>query len=185
MRHGTSTANEAGIIVSDTQRGVSGYGLSEKGELEVKASANKARLEKVFNSDTIIISSDFTRARETAEILADVFGIDMITTSPKLRERFFGTLDGKGHSGYEEVWRDDAKDSTHTNKEVESVEHVLDRSTLLIKELGLRYNDKTIVLISHGDTLQILQTAFEDISPSEHRNLTPLKTAEVRALNLQ
>ncbi|GEM_PF-6369883 len=43
--------------------------------------------------------------------------------------------------------------------------------------------DKTILLVSHGDPLQILETAFKDISPALHRSLPHLQTGDVRALD--
>ena len=35
MRHGESEANVAGVIVSDPEQGCHGYGLTEKGRLQV------------------------------------------------------------------------------------------------------------------------------------------------------
>ena len=67
MRHGESKANALGIIVSDPNNGVSNYGLTEKGEWQATASAQKAIDVFGFDSQTIIYSSDFKRAKETAE----------------------------------------------------------------------------------------------------------------------
>jgi broad specificity phosphatase PhoE len=41
------------------------------------------------------------------------------------------------------------------------------------------------VLVSHGDTLQILQAAFLRMSPTRHRSLPGLETAEIRRLRLK
>ncbi|HQU07653.1 MAG TPA: histidine phosphatase family protein [Candidatus Paceibacterota bacterium] len=183
MRHGTSVANEEGVIVSDPTKGVAGYGLSEKGRKEVRAAAQRAKETGLLDAHTIVISSDFTRARETAEMLVDTLDLDMVTTTPKLRERFFGAWDGTHNDNYQKVWADDAHNATHTANGVESVAAVLDRATKLIAELEQNYAGKPIVLVSHGDTLQILQTAFADVSPETHRSLTPLHTAEIRKLN--
>ena len=40
MRHGESTANVEGIIVSTPENGVTKYGLSEEGQAQVKQSIN-------------------------------------------------------------------------------------------------------------------------------------------------
>ncbi len=183
MRHGTSIANEEGIIMSDTKKSVAGYGLSKKGREEVRESTKNAKRDYILNSDTVIISSDFTRTRETAEIAANMLSVEIITTTPKLRERFFGTWDGTSSSNYQNVWDDDIYDADNSNNSVESIESVLNRVTKLIDELENMYTGKNIILVSHGDTLQILQTAFAGVAPSTHRSLAHLGTAEIRALN--
>lgn len=40
-----------------------------------------------------------------------------------------------------------------------------------------------VILVAHGDVLQILQTAFEGVDPREHRSLPHLPNAELRWLN--
>jgi broad specificity phosphatase PhoE len=42
-----------------------------------------------------------------------------------------------------------------------------------------------VVLVSHGDVLQILQTAFEGLDPSKHRSIPHLPTAELRQLMMR
>jgi hypothetical protein len=41
-----------------------------------------------------------------------------------------------------------------------------------------------VALVSHGDTLQILQAAFAGVAPNLHRSLPHLKNCEVRPLEL-
>ena len=183
MRHGTSTANEEGIIMSNTEKSATHYGLSKKGYEEVRESAKNAKKDCVLNSDTVIMSSDFARARETAEIIADVLSVDMVTTTPKLRERFFGIWDGTSNNNYKNVWDDDTHNADNSTNNVENIKSVLSRTTKLIEDLENRYTGKNIVLVSHGDTLQILQTSFVGVIPSTHRSLAHLGTAEIRALN--
>jgi broad specificity phosphatase PhoE len=61
---------------------------------------------------------------------------------------------------------------------------VLDRVTALVADLERRYSGRDILLVSHGDTLQILQAGFLRLDPSLHRRLPPLGTAEIRELHL-
>jgi broad specificity phosphatase PhoE len=51
-------------------------------------------------------------------------------------------------------------------------------------DLERRYSGRAILLVSHGDPLQILQAGFLLIDPSGHRSLPPLETAEIRPLRL-
>ena len=48
----------------------------------------------------------------------------------------------------------------------------------------IRFADTTVLLVSHGDALQILQTAFHRMDASRHRQLDHLDTAEIRLLTL-
>ena len=61
---------------------------------------------------------------------------------------------------------------------------MLDRSTAFIVDLERRYSGRDILLVSHGDTLQILRAGFLRMNPSQHRSLPELKTAEIRRLRL-
>ncbi len=61
---------------------------------------------------------------------------------------------------------------------------VLDRATGLVADLERRYVGRDILLVSHGDTLQILQAGFLRMDPAAHRRLPPLGIAEIRALRL-
>ncbi len=182
MRHGRSIANEEGVIISDPVRGVNGYGLSKSGREDVRASALRAKESGVLNADVIIRSSDFLRAKETAEITADILDATPIICTPRLRERFFGEWDGTRNGGYAKVWNDDVHNTTDESIGVESVESVRNRVMALVDELENTYTNKTILFVSHGDTLQILQTAFANTAPREHRSLAHLGTAQIRAL---
>jgi broad specificity phosphatase PhoE len=61
---------------------------------------------------------------------------------------------------------------------------VLDRVTALVADLERRHAGRDILLVSHGDTLQILEAGFLRLDPSRHRRLSPLATAEIRELRL-
>ncbi len=183
MRHGRSLANEQELIVSDFNDAALGYRLTEEGRAEVKKSAEYAKEQKFLDDSTVIVSSDFARARETAEIVASVLGVKDVALHAKLRERFFGEWEKTHNSNYQKVWDADNDDYTHKDRGVESVADVLERGISLVEELEEKYSRKNILLVSHGDTLQILQTAFEKVHPSRHRSLVHLRTAEIRLLN--
>jgi len=181
MRHGESKANVAGIIISTPENGVKqDYALSELGREQARQSAEKTHL----SADTIIFASDFSRARETAEIVAEVIGAASPQITPALRERHFGEFEEKSNVHYDDVWAHDAHSGDHTEFGVESVNANVKRTTAFILELEERYADEDILLVSHGDTLQILQTAFDRVDAHTHRSLKHLETAEIRAVTL-
>ncbi len=63
---------------------------------------------------------------------------------------------------------------------VEPAAAVLDRATALIAQLERQHCSRDILLVSHGDILQILQAGFSGMDPSKHRLLPHLATAEIR-----
>jgi broad specificity phosphatase PhoE len=107
-----------------------------------------------------------------------------------LRERSFGTLDLlEDDVNYERVWAaDDAAENASgglLEEGVESVLSVQDRSTrFIVEELEEDHVDDLIVLVGHGDLLQILQTGFQQIDPRLHRTLPHMSQCEFRSLEL-
>jgi len=179
MRHGQSNANVAGIIVSRLATDENGdYGLSELGRQQARDAASASGL----GSGTLICSSDFARARETAEIVRACLGAPPITLAAALRERDFGAWEGTTSASYAKVWAADTVDPGHATDNVEPASAVLDRVTALVADLERRHCDRDILLVSHGDTLQILQAGFHGIDPARHRALAHLGTAEIRRL---
>ena len=182
MRHGHSLANELGIIVSHPENGCAGYGLSELGRSQVQQS-----LQRVSGLDmqTLIISSDFQRARESAGIAHSMLGCaQQVSLEARLRERDFGEFELLSDSSYTEIWRADVIDPDNRWRGVESVNQVTRRVTSVIVELEHRFTGLSVLLVSHGDALQILQTAFARQAASSHRELDHLHTAEIRQLVL-
>ncbi len=57
---------------------------------------------------------------------------------------------------------------------------MLDRVTAFIADLERQHRDRDILLVSHGDTLQILQAGLAGLDPAAHRGLPHLETAEIR-----
>ena len=182
MRHGQSKANEAGVIVSriETDRG-GDWGLSELGRRQALAAAEQCGLPA---EDMVIRSSDFSRARETAQIVRACLGAAEVNLTEALRERCFGDLEGTPVANYARVWAGDGSAGDHGGDGVEPAAAVLDRATALVADLERRYSGRDILLVSHGDTLQILQAGFLRMAPSMHRRLPHLGTAEIRELRL-
>jgi glucosyl-3-phosphoglycerate phosphatase len=181
MRHAQSKANVGRIIVSCIENDRQGdYGLTEHGRQQAFAAAQSCGLP----GDTVIYSSDFSRARQTAKIVRAHLGGPEVVIAEALRERCFGPWEGSATSNYPRVWAADETDAVPADGTVETAAAVLDRATALIVQLERRHSGRDILLVSHGDTLQILQAGFAGADPSQHRTLPPLATAEIRRLRL-
>jgi len=177
MRHGESDANASGVIVSDPKIGSEHFGLTERGSKEIIASA------KGFTGGAItqIVCSDFLRTLQTARLVADTLNLPQPEKEEGLRERFFGDWDGMSAEHYENIWQRDKTDE-QSDDHVESPEAVLKRGLNVLTRLEQEHQGQVILLISHGDMLQILSTSFAGIAPHKHRSLAHHQTSEIKRL---
>lgn len=181
MRHGQSEANVAGIIASDPAIGCNKYGLTDIGKQQATQSVQNT---VELKSEVRIIGSDFLRTKETAEIAYRLLQTKHpIQYSTQLRERFFGELNGLGDHHYQDVWTLDKANANHRKYGVESANQVVARASTLITQLEEQFTGETFLLVAHGDVLQLLQTWFNNVPASQHRELPHLATAEIRCLN--
>ncbi|EED86696.1 predicted protein [Thalassiosira pseudonana CCMP1335] len=197
--------------ISTVQHGLSDVGKEQArlaGELFASDHNNNNHRQ---HHGVAIFTSDFARARETASIFANeltkrdipLYNGD-INLETILRERYFGTLNGGSDTRYQDVWDVDVVDPNHNEFQVESANSVLQRTTKLINTLDERLRQQSfgdnadsnnddddsesswkVVLVAHGDVLQILQTGFlRHDDASRHRSLQHLETATIRELML-
>jgi len=181
LRHGESEANVTQLIVGDPSVGIKGFGLTEKGLSQVIASIEQATF---LDENCLIISSDFKRAKETAQCVSGLLKSKVqIDYDSGLRERFFGEFECTHTRNYKKVWANDLRGiDLGDYYGVEPVSSVLERVLGVLLAQEESYEDKDILLVSHGDVLQILQTAFDRIEVSLHRDVQHLSTAEIRPL---
>ncbi len=182
FRHGQSETNTKRIINGDPSSGLYSFGLTEEGKEQVKEVAKEYKDTSIFAQDSIIFTSDFLRTRQTADIIAGVIKSNHVYTTEKLRERSFGDFEKKSKDNLESIWESDMRNTTKRFMHVETTQEVFDRVDAFINELEEKYTNKTIILVSHGDVLQILLACWQNFSPGEHRNVFPIKNAEVRKL---
>ncbi|MCG8452407.1 MAG: histidine phosphatase family protein [Spirochaetales bacterium] len=199
MRHGRSQANIAGKIISSLEEGRAQWGLAPQAMEGIQSSVESHS----FSSNLVIVSSPFLRARETAETVCALVGGGGVALDENLRERWFGTLDGKEDSFYSQAWKWDeshlaqktwdvpsppnpswGKDSVAESPEgVEDCLTVLQRLLLVLHGQEKRHTGASILLVSHGDPLDILLAWSQGHSPYEHRKIPGMNTAEIRPLS--
>ncbi|MCG8472211.1 MAG: histidine phosphatase family protein [Desulfobacterales bacterium] len=183
LRHGHSQANEKGLIVSHPDNGIGQWGLSEKGEAQVRESITQAKEAGLFNPHIkpVVVYSPFLRALETAKIVTSILKGERYSDS-NLKERFFGEFEMTQDTNYAKGWQEDAKNPATPHHQIESIDSVAKRMVEVVKRTGRRYSEKDVILVTHGDPGQILQCIFDGIPPEKHRSLDPLKTAEIRPI---
>ena len=169
----------ADLIVSLPENGLEGYGLSELGQEQAERSARESGL----GPNTLVIASDFLRTRQTAEMARLALGVAAVEPHAGLRERAFGTLEGGQGADYHLVWTHDDQEGEHEEYGVESAGALVRRLAAVIEDLEGRYEDRTILLVSHGDPLRFLQLWAAGRPLTEHSQVRLFAPAEIRALD--
>ena len=183
LRHGESLANVAGLIASRPANAAA-YGLTERGREQVRAAVAAARAAGTLGGVRRVVTSPLLRARESAEIAAEILGAELVEDA-RLSERGFGELElGPDHS-YGQVWSADRDDPTHERWGVESITSVLGRARELLAELDAAAGDEPIVLCTHGDVASVLLCACQGLPLGRHREVGALANAELRGLPAQ
>ncbi|MBT2786566.1 MULTISPECIES: histidine phosphatase family protein [unclassified Halomonas] len=174
IRHGHSQANQQGVIVSSPERGLADFGLSELGEQQLAQRVADWQ----WPTPTLVVHSDFLRTTQTAAHIATAFGLTP-SVETRLRERHFGEFEGQSDDRYASIWALDAEDADHQHHGVEAVSSVAGRMQAVIAEWEQKASGETIVLVSHGDPLQILLTSLAGKALTTHREQTPLAPASI------
>lgn len=181
LRHGESTANVEGRIVSlPGPRALTEVGLTDLGRRQAQATARGA-VEQGLGAATIVVSSDFARALQTAEEFADGIGAAAPRLDERLRERGFGVHDEGPASAYDLVWSVDRGRGTHDDQ-VEQVAAVAARVDRALRAADALADDAPVVLVAHGDILQIALAIGEGMDPHDHRDVPHLGNAELRRI---
>lgn len=208
MRHGESVPSSEKRVCTSLEAGKSPRnGLTANGRIEVSTSiTNWIKTDHDLIQSYLkkckfkIVSSPFSRTRETAEIakaeIVKEFKKDIskkcnifVRSLDDLKERSFGDFEGKLNSGdiYQSVWSLDKLNPDNRNSKVESPNDVQTRASFAISKLDRKNPNTLFLVVSHGDTLKILQTAFQKKSASAHVDpsvVAPFSTAEIRELKL-
>jgi len=101
VRHGETDWNRARRIQGSTD-----IPLNDTGREQARQVAELLRDRMPAASPVIVVSSDLSRARETAEIIAGALGVDPPRTYPQLRERAYGEAEGVDTAEFLERWGD-------------------------------------------------------------------------------
>lgn len=157
VRHGETDWNR-----EKTMQGQLDVPLNWQGFLQAKAAAEKLQRE-TFDA---IFSSDLKRAHQTAIVIAHRHNQEILTT-PLLRERCFGELEGMAFgvptklvpwiTAREEFYgRLNATSWIHREFKIETNEEIGKRIEKFKKEHLLKYKNKNVLLVSHGGFIAIL-----------------------------
>ena len=89
LRHGETEWNRERRI-----QGLSDIPLNETGRRQAREAAARLKTELADAAPVVVVSSDLSRAVETATIISDALGVDPPREYPGLRERGYGEAEG-------------------------------------------------------------------------------------------
>ena len=141
LRHGQTDWN-----IDFRLQGITDIPLNETGLAQAKAAAS---ILQAADWD-FIASSPLTRARQTAEIIAESLGVSEVAIEPLLLERSFGDAEGMTH----EQWKQDFPDGMPPGGE--SLDVLRDRAHELLARLLDVYRGTRVLTVSHGALIRKL-----------------------------
>ena len=178
VRHGESTANRDRLVLGRSLE----VPLTELGRQQAGQAAE--RLARMLTDQPALLSSDATRARQTAEVIGARLGVPVQLTE-QLREQHLGDLEGRPVAELRPLPVPDGFHITEVGwGGGESIAEVHNRLRRFTAQLAARTDlPETVVLVSHGDALCVLQAV---LAGRTHREVDwaadSLGLAEVRVL---
>ena len=146
IRHGETDWNIIGKI-----QGHIDIPLNDKGMQQAEQVA--CFLKKKNVSPDALYSSDLQRAHQTALPISKLFSLNVITT-PHLRERHLGTLQGLTKQQLHDLHGKDWEDTFDTIPGGETKSELLKRFTNQINLIAKSHINKFIVIVTHGHAIR-------------------------------
>ncbi len=158
FRHGEAENNVKKILSCLPEK--TQYGLTERGRAAVLQSAKGLKDQKV----DLIISSPLTRTKETAELIAKELGVEIIFDD-RLRETDSGKFNGQHSENWRQIEQMQFNESNQFG--VETYSKVRVRINSLLEDLNCKYENKNLVIVSHGDPLRTIEAILNGWSDKE------------------
>ena len=153
IRHGETSWNAERRLQGHTD-----IPLNATGMLQARQMAQA--LKDIKLTFDVLYTSDLKRAADTANAVVELFGVDAQVDS-ELRERHFGALQGLsiGEAPLKrpDIWQaHTARDLEHDLEGGESIQKFALRVQNALDKIQARHTGKTILIVSHGGTLDMM-----------------------------
>ncbi|HIQ56909.1 TPA: histidine phosphatase family protein [Candidatus Gracilibacteria bacterium] len=157
VRHGESEKNFPVQIESCTMKSASKYPLTKKGKHDANREAKKYN-----NFFDIIITSPFLRAKQTAKSFFETSKSAEFIEDMKLKDLNVGIFDDKLLSDSDYYRNEELKNKP--DKKFgggENLYEVQERMMKVVKDANKKYQNKNILLVSHGSPIEVLSDSFQ------------------------
>jgi len=162
VRHGETVDNARQIMQGQTQGQLNDEGIRQ---------AQEVRDQLASEHFDAIVASDLRRSIQTATIIAEPHGLQVVTT-PLLRERDWGDFTGMFIPSLKDVpWPDN----------VESLPLLKERARQFLHFILTQYPDQRILAVGHGIINKAIQSVHADKPMNE---IMKMNNAEIRILKL-
>jgi len=191
FRHGHALTNELSLLVSTPELDSHGFGLTNKGIEQVEQSFQVNFGDGNLSSDHfMLLSSPLARCRDSAVILQNLFKNSLNLQVPllireELADRNYGEFENTNAKNWEQLKKSDLVDPFRSDFSAESVAEMCQRLVSMVADLEGSLQDKTFILVSHCDTIQVLEALFFSTIVKHYSDINALDNAEMRCLTLQ
>jgi broad specificity phosphatase PhoE len=166
VRHGETDWNREG-----RWQGGSNTSLNEAGREQARALA-----ETLDGTVDAIYSSDLTRARDTAEILAARLGLE-VQLDERIRERGFGAWEGLTTAEIEERYADEHRlwrlGEGAGAADAEPFDTFAHRITAFLDDVLERHPTEEVLVVAHGGSIRVIQALARDLDYVRDHRLIP------------
>lgn len=176
VRHGETDWNAARRIQGSTD-----IPLNDTGRAQARETA-AILAERFSGLRPLVVSSDLSRARETAEIIADALGVDLAHAYPELRERAYGVAEGLSIEEYHErfgAWDRENVPQAETSPQLRR--RAVGAVRLIVRDARRLHapEDVPVIAVSHGALIsQLIRHASGDSLPLPGERLANASTHE-------
>jgi len=153
LRHGQAKANVERYISCYPEKNPNH--LTEKGKRDIRKIAQILKKEKI----DLIISSDLTRAKETAEIISQALKIKIIYDA-RLRETNVGIYNGRPIEEYQKFFENLDQRYLKAAEGGEDLTEVRKRMIDALKDATDKYPQQNILIVSHEESLSTVLNKY-------------------------
>jgi broad specificity phosphatase PhoE len=160
MRHGEAEQNVLGIVYG---RADDNYALTSAGKAQVEATVGK------LSGITKIFASPIRRAKESAEVAADVLGIPRsdIQYDERLRELDFGVFHGKPAPEFLQYRNERIHSLSDAFPDGESYLDAKRRFGSWLYETDAKLSNENVLVVTHGIGIESLTAVAGGVSNTE------------------
>lgn len=166
VRHGEVEWNRKNAYIGSTD-----LPLNTNGERQAQMLADHLSGEKI----TAVYSSDLSRSRRTAELVAERFGLQ-VQIMPKLREVDYGEWEGVGLSNIAgrypdlyEAWQNDPSNQRIPGGE--TFAELRDRAFPAFNDIAQRHKDENAVVVAHKSTNRVILCCILGMDVNRYKSI--------------
>ncbi len=177
MRHGGAEHNVKDVMASGPETKGKISHLTKEGKAAADAAAKALKKEKI----DLIYVSPFARAKETVKILSKTISAKVIEDK-RLGEINAGIFNWKTSKEYNSFFDNVTEKFLKAPSGGETLTQVKERVFQFLDEVDSAHEGKTILIVSHGDPLWMLEAAVKNLSNEDSMAVVPLQPGEWREI---